>query len=460
MNRRGRLRAGAAALLFLSALASWTEVDNRLGESLIPDDQQMKIKVDTVYGIDTYLAKTDSFPSERLSYMYLGSAVDPVFGRTAASASSQYVLSYYSSSYDDGDIFGTAPVFDSLVLLFTLDSSYLGDTTKTQKFNVYELVNDLDDSVYYSNFDQSTVLGDQPLFDFELTGVPTSQRRVRLEGPAVAEFARKLMDTTGGAYTSDSLFYDRFKGFGFVPDPSSPEDACVYRIGYSSMEMMLYLHNYIDESATTRRDTVSVYYSFANGSTIYNNNSVSTIRHDYTETSMEHINDTLSGSPVAQLGYVQSLGGVSTYVRFTDRFVDELLAKVEEPYNSMVINRADLVWEIDDPTAGIFDRAPQRLGSYAGYSVSFPGIPDYNYVYESSASITLQYGGNLNRTHGNYATDISSFLQKLVNSPSEAPRTMMLGPAYDELYDFKQVVLKTGVSDPPLRVILTYTLIK
>ena len=217
MNRRGRLRAGAAALLFLSALASCTEVDNQLGGSLIPDDQQMKIKVDTVYGIDTYLAKTDSFPSERLSYMYLGSAVDPVFGRTAASASSQYVLSYYSSSYDDGDIFGTAPVFDSLVLLFTLDSSYLGDTTKTQKFNVYELVNDLDDSVYYSNFDQSTVLGDQPLFDFELTGVPTSQRRVRLEGPAVAEFARKLMDTTGGAYTSDSLFYDRFKGFGFVP---------------------------------------------------------------------------------------------------------------------------------------------------------------------------------------------------------------------------------------------------
>lgn len=110
---------------------------------------------------------------------------------------------------------------------------------------------------------------------------------------------------------------------------------------------------------------------------------------------------------------------------------------------------------------GIFDRAPQRLGSYAGYSVSFPGIPDYNYVYESSASITLQYGGNLNRTHGNYATDISSFLQKLVNSPSEAPRTMMLGPAYDELYDFKQTSCsKTGVSDPPLRVILTYTLIK
>ena len=59
------LGPGAAALLFLSALASCTEVDNRLGESLIPDDQQMKIKVDTVYGIDTYLAKTDSFPRRR-----------------------------------------------------------------------------------------------------------------------------------------------------------------------------------------------------------------------------------------------------------------------------------------------------------------------------------------------------------------------------------------------------------
>lgn len=176
---------------------------------------------------------------------------------------------------------------------------------------------------------------------------------------------------------------------------------------------------------------------------------------------MEHINDTLSGSPVAQLGYVQSLGGVSTYVRFTDRFVDELLAKVEEPYNSMVINRADLVWEIDDPTRPEFSTGRRRdSGPMPATAFPSPGIPDYNYVYESSASITLQYGGNLNRTHGNYATDISSFLQKLVNSPSEAPRTMMLGPAYDELYDFKQVVLKTGVSDPPLRVILTYTLIK
>ena len=181
------------------------------------------------------------------------------------------------------------------------------------------------------------------------------------------------------------------------------------------------------------------------------------ISHDYTGTPIQGINDTLTTSTPLPYGYVQTLGGVATFVRFTDDFVDQLLGKVVAPYNSMVINKA--VWSLADPTAENFNQAPSRIGSYSDYR-KFTGIPDYDYTYETSSGTSLIYGGYLDRTNGNYATDITIFLQKLIAKPDSAPRTMTLGPGGDLLAEFKQVKLKTGASDPPLRVIVAYTLVK
>ena len=125
----------------------------------------------------------------------------------------------------------------------------------------------------------------------------------------------------------------------------------------------------------------------------------------------------------------------------------------------MVINKASLVWSLADPTAENFNQAPSRIGSYSDYR-KFTGIPDYDYTYETSSGTSLIYGGYLDRTNGNYATDITIFLQKLIAEPDSAPRTMTLGPGGDLLAEFKQVKLKTGASDPPLRVIVAYTLVK
>ena len=49
--RHKRTWGAIVALLIISI--SCTKVDNQLGEDLIPDDQKMKIFVDTLYGIDT-----------------------------------------------------------------------------------------------------------------------------------------------------------------------------------------------------------------------------------------------------------------------------------------------------------------------------------------------------------------------------------------------------------------------
>ena len=209
--RHKRTWGAIVALLIISI--SCTKVDNQLGEDLIPDDQKMKIFVDTLYGIDTYLMQPDSFTTSSLSYGFLGSCVDSVFGRTSASFCAQYMMSYFTSG---DEMFGIAPVFDSLELRFTVNASTLGDTTKVQKINVYELTSLLYyDSTYYADFDPLDKIQDEPLCSFELTGVPTSEIVVKLDSPNGLKFAQRLMDTTGGCYTGDSLFFDRFKGFCF-----------------------------------------------------------------------------------------------------------------------------------------------------------------------------------------------------------------------------------------------------
>lgn len=462
MNKRRRLNA-AATLLFLSVLVSCTQMDYQVGDGLIPGDQQMKVGMDTIYGIDTYLARYDSFPASGYAYGYAGSAVSETFGRTSASFSTQYMLYYFSSG---DEMFGTAPVYDSMVFTFTLGSNYYGDTTKTQRFNIYELDGDLSiDSTYYTDFDQQSVASDRLLYSFELTGLPTTELRFRMTGDAADEFARKLMDTTGRTYTGDSAFYARHKGFYIVPDESSPEDAAVYQFSYSNMELELYTRNHTDETAQTVKDTVVTYYSFSNAnSLLFYNASVSTILHDYEGTQIRNLNDTLPGDEPAPVGYIQGLGGVVTYVRFSDEFIDKLLSEIKEPYKSMVINKATLVWSIKDPSPSVYEAAFGRIGAYANYK-TFVSIPDYNYTAETNNDLTLLYDGYLDRTHGDYSIDVSSFLQKIVNqakygSPKDAPHTMILGPSSTELASFGEVVLETGASDPPLRVELTYTLVR
>ena len=455
MNRPNRRGIAATLLLTAAILFSCTKVDNQFGDDFIPDDEQMKVCLDTLRGIDTYLTESDSFPTSGMVYGYMGSGWDPVFGRTKASFCAQYNMNYFTTG---SEMFGIAPVFDSLMLWLTFNGSFYGDSSKTQKFNIYELTGYLDsDTTYYAYFDPSSIVSDKVLFSFEITGVPSEEVMLKLDSEAAIEFAHRLMDTTGGTYTSDSLFHDAYKGFCFAPDPSSDPDACVYRLALASMEMGLYTRNFTDATATTPKDTVITYYSFDN--TLFNQAHVSMISHDYTGTPIQGINDTLTTSTPLPYGYVQTLGGVATFVRFTDDFVDQLLGKVVAPYNSMVINKASLVWSLADPTAENFNQAPSRIGSYSDYR-KFTGIPDYDYTYETSSGTSLIYGGYLDRTNGNYATDITIFLQKLIAKPDSAPRTMTLGPGGDLLAEFKQVKLKTGASDPPLRVIVAYTLVK
>ncbi|MDD3108797.1 MAG: DUF4270 family protein, partial [Alistipes sp.] len=301
MNKTNRSWGIAVAITLLVALGACSKVNNEFGDEFIPDDQKMQVFMDTIYGINTYLTESDSFPTSGMTYGFMGSCVDPTFGHTEASFCSQYMLSYFTS---EEEMFGIAPVFDSLELSFTLNAAFWGDTTQKQTFQIFEMKDRLYyDTVYYADIDLPHMIEAEPIAEFTLSGCPTTEITLKLDSERAIQFAHHLMDTTGGSYTSDSLFFDNYKGLYFARKAGQNPASALYRIVLSGMEMTLYTHSFTDASATQVKDTIQTYYAFGNSSSLYYNSHANRITHDYTGTPIQRINDTLPASEPMEFGY-------------------------------------------------------------------------------------------------------------------------------------------------------------
>ena len=79
MNRPNRRGIAATLLLTAAILFSCTKVDNQFGDDFIPDDEQMKVCLDTLRGIDTYLTESDSFPTSGMVGIRFSAGRKPLF---------------------------------------------------------------------------------------------------------------------------------------------------------------------------------------------------------------------------------------------------------------------------------------------------------------------------------------------------------------------------------------------
>jgi len=459
MSKRFARWATKGSLLgMLIGAAACVGVDNEMGNSLIPQDQQLKIAQMEVTGINAYQAKVDSIPAVYHSYGYVGRTENPTFGKTQAIWVGQYAPFWFSVEELS---FGENPQIDSLVLYLTVNSSaYFGDTTVSQTFQLHELKTRFhSNSMYYTNRDISKDIDPEPLMTFEYKG--HGNIRVPLTGEKANNLANRLLDNSGGIYESDndSLFVNRFPGFCLLPAETSNWNAAAIPIEPSSSTLGFFTHRAIDAQTDT---AISVVYTFDPTSLSLVNFNL--YQHDYSGSELANVtfNDTLPTSQTVSLGYIQGAAGVSTYIRFTEEFVQALKDKIQDPYRLMLVNGAYLNIGLHNPTPEILDQACVRLGSYANYSSLTP-ISDYEYTDEMDAynPITLPYGGYLNRTHNNYSFNITRFVQTFVNAPEVKSYTYMLAPSFGELYGQTGVVLDmepTEENPTPLTVTVTYTL--
>ena len=202
-------------------------------------------------------------------------------------------------------------------------------------------------------------------------------------------------------------------------------------------------------------------YLFDNSS-YHNNTSINIVKHDYTGSQVKAINDTLPTSQPLEKVYIQNLGGLMTYLRFTDQLIEDILAlKVHEgvEYREIAINQAKFIISMEDATLENMDAAQSRLGMYYRYTYPPITIPDYDYEYETDNQTTLPYDGYLNRTLGWYEMDITSYVQRLIGDPS-TPRNIFLGASAGADFAFGEVVLLGSASPGGVQLKLTYTLIK
>lgn len=517
------------AILSVSALTfqGCTKVDDSLGEEYIPNHQQMKVGYRALNPcFKSRLYRTDSLRSSNLGTSLMGSTINDTFGIRKAGFFSQFT---WGSCPDSTEGFGYRPIFDSLMIALSV-KNYDGDTTKVRTYEVYEVVNDefitnSEDTLFYGNFDITPYLKSKPLFTFDFPdqqrGIYTTSTLVKMTPSAEGmEFIERLM-LLKGAYTDNNLdgyfkpeeWLKNFKGIYVTPKEvaSDKEQNSIFEMELSNMGMLLYGRNRNKIDPTLIQDTTYSLYYFYDETKSVGNVSINTIEHDYSGSLIGEyrFDESESERDFTTSCFVEGMGGIATELLLGEEFItqiEEILSTELDPnnipYNSIAFNQAtlsiydrDVSYDVESgvvdwtsfyPTDEFIDRMDnsiERLGLYSIYKgKSVAGIPDYDYVTESSYGTTLNYNGFLNRSKGCYVMDISMYLQRVWNkyielkekSPEASTAEIMkemnqklfsiyLAPEAYSLNTFKYSVMQgmdDGVNTAPIKLDITYTLIK
>ena len=483
MSLRRAFSAVMVLVAAVMALGACTEVDDALGSDLIPENQRMTIRIDTLHNLETYLVQSDSVKSRIVgsSYAYMGQLHNDTFGMRRCSFIGQILPTQVP--YSSG--FGLDPILDSVMFTYSI-SDYKGDTMASQKFYAYEVNQAFipEDSTFYINFDAEGYINPEPLFEFEITSPTATSSRAHLTD-AGRKYVKRLMETDTVTYYNDTLWVNKFHGLYIAPANTDKASKVIYRTetSYTGLELWMRDHDSVDH--TLIYDTIYAAYAFYAKDAKVGNIAANMVEHDYTGSivAAAGVNDTLAGDPTQRTIYVEGMGGVMSYLKVTDQFI-EMLAELGNEmknggYSTVSINQATLYFpltvDVNNPAerplaSPYLDAAPSRLGMYTNFA-SLTGIPDYDPEYEETLASTygdeykLPYGGELNRSRGCYTMDITSYIQRMWSEYLKADgdleqiqyRSIFVAPTAGDLFTLGQVALKGNES---LQVNLTYTLMR
>lgn len=463
-----------SALLF--GTAACTEVDDRLGETLLPGHQKMEVEVVSFTDqVETYLYRSDSLPSSRLGYAYLGQMTDPkgVFGAQTNSSLLQFLP--ISMPYTNRHGFGIDPIVDSMCILFEIDG-VRGDSLQVQHFEIYNIVEGPEpivrDSMYRASFDVEDYRGEK-LFEFSHKGRKDVEARL-FPTAAGKDFIDRIIRLDSLTYRNDSLFLEKFRGLYITPAPGSPLAAAIYSTDLENSGLRLHVRNHDTLDVTAIYDTITTLFTFNDHditdtstgiTTAWDNVSINTTKFDYTGSVLGQLEAATDGftdtSNTQSVTYVQTMGGVGTRLRFSDELITQLKA-LKSGDRDIMINQAMMhIWLEDENSTPALDAAVARLGSYMNLTRLNP-IPDYQYGKEASyaaggTAYKMPYGGYLNRSNARYEIDITSYIQQLADG--KISPDVLLGPDAINRFGFGATALSGSGSERPITIRLTYTTI-
>ena len=509
-----------------------TDVDYTMGEEFIPSNQNMELRrrvytmgervegndVEKCSLVTTRQYKSDSLRSSNIEKGYFGHEHSDTFGSRKAGFMSQVV---FSLPLTENRGWGFRPIYDSMMLSLYITDCH-GDTTKTHRFNVYEVIsNDYlnlpedKDTTFYINFDPKPYISQEPIFTFDFpdhengvyVGVNTDGVGVRLkETPATAEYVSRLMlitDEEGNTIHRDSLaldhdeiyvkgnedkFVERIKGVYIAP--AEDMEGAMFAADLENSALMLFARSRYEEDPQIIRDTTLMVYNFYLDAAQYDisagNVSINSVSHNFDNSKVKFDED-------VDVCYVDGMGGVITEVMFTDEFIQSLAdiitstdgdATVSVNQAVMSIYLENSLYDYNNlPIATLtpmMDAAMTRMGMYIDYRRR-TAIADYQYSVESS-SVQLSYDGYLNRSLACYKMNISNYIQALMLTAASCAdesgkvdmsqfaagenegeyvhrRRFYVAPEAGALYTMKRQAVYGMSGDAPIKLELTYTIV-
>ncbi len=431
-----------AASLILSVGCS--DFDDSFGSEYTSSSQDMTYRMfdsDTCSAYNffsTALVKSDSIRSSNIGLAVYGVEQRKDYGERRSGFFSQFIPLSELNEEDDDDWeaeypFGYEPIFDSLMLYFTL-LQYSGDTTYCQKFEVYEaldvdFLNNTVDSIYFDNFDISNLnLSSDPIFTFTFPDqdnyVYMKNTSVRLYPTGTAQsdsFIDRLLlrddEADNDIYDEDEreLFLEKFKGIYIVPaqenqidatyqtvadwDESVDSKGATYSIYTDGSGLGFFARNRYQSDPTIIEDTVTMAYAFRSFSSTSLSDDYYGITINTVERSGDVYDSTLDASLETSTIMVEGMGGVATQVTLTpDLFalIESELATAEDgkganDYSTIFVNQARLSlyapaqyvtsYDPEDITIGIvpwYESVLSRLGMYSNYTDYYLTEEDYD----------------------------------------------------------------------------------
>ena len=382
--------------LFLSAIFFLTFIIScKKDGKLTPDFENgdLSINFTDTFSLSTVVIKEDSLRTDLSNLHLLGLYNDSIFGPTSSSIYSQVLLT--GVNVDFNNTISDPALLDSVVLSLDYEALY-GDVAAPMTVEVYKLTAPLySDTNYYSNSFAAREL--TPIATTTFTPNLNSDLRIKLNN----SYGDSLIFHS--PYADNTTFSSFFHGFYItVKDsvtgttiPQGSGSIAYFDLNSSNTKLSLYYHhNSLEKSGSTQYDfligTEGVKFSH--------------FSHDYTGTDVEdHINN--SPTKDTTVVYVSTMAGVKTKIdipNITDLIKD----------GSVVINKAELIFTIENGTDGNFAEAPASISLVGIDAIGTPlFLPDF---FEG----TDHYGGILSDDgmFKTYSFNISRHLHQIAYS--------------------------------------------
>jgi Domain of unknown function (DUF4270) len=376
-----------------------------------PDNDKLGATFFSTNDIISYTLKDDSSAADERAYNLLGSYVDPIFGVSEASFTSQFILSSVSPDFNvvkNG--ITIPPTIDSVVLSLVYNSAYgdLGKLNGLQRIEVYELqkVTNIDSS-YSSNFNVDTCYTSSNLIGSKLV-LPNltksvvvdsiaqiAQLRIKLDTATFGKKIMGLLPNTSDFLKSNEEFKKYFKGI-YVKTNNQNQSTSQGGIIYFDL---------LSSSGFSR---ITTYYhndTIQSGSFDYVISSsecarISIFKHKYANAPL--IQNQLQNSSLGQNQvFIQAMAGLRTKIEIP------LLKQLADSGN-IAISKAEIIFKIDEPFTGKYVPNAWLVLSRIDSNGVRAALPDF---FESAAFSGDYYGGVYDQANQQYRFNIARYVQ-------------------------------------------------